>query len=252
MPLPPLTFTASDPVAPYLTHFPEVGGWLRERGLGPELERALAPTNTATTWQDFHPQAAALLDYIALHFSLPRWDETTDWAQESLTDLVHHLIDMHHAYARAEIPRLRHLFTLITATCPDLVTVQRRFIEITTAFLVHMDEEERRLFPLCLAIDQSRHGLQLPPAHVLHGRMHHLDSDHRQADDDFAHLRADLDHCTQSSAEWAALRVGLAEFAADMAVHSQEETAILLPAVTHLYDLLESGRGALPWPRVHS
>ncbi len=103
MPLPALTFTPSDSVDDYLVQFPDVGPWLTARG----ISLAQLSGENEVRWWNLRADSQGMLEQIALQFSRPRWEETTDWAQESLSDLVHHLIDIHHAFCRAELPRLR-------------------------------------------------------------------------------------------------------------------------------------------------
>jgi len=245
MPLPALTFTPSDPIDDYLVQFPDVSPWLTAQG----ISLGQMGGEKVVRWWDLRADAQPMLEQIALEFSRPRWAETTDWAQESLSDLVHHVIDVHHGFCRAEIPRLRCLFAALARAQPEAASIQVRFEHLSTVFLGHLDEEELRLFPLCLAIDHSRFSLQLPPAQILREGLHHLDSAHRQADADFAELLQDclaLKRASLASTVLTAICLGLENFAADLVVHCEKETAILLPAVTHLYELLETRQSTIP------
>lgn len=233
MSLPPLRFAINDTVAVYLDHFPDLAAWLHTAGY--ELP------STTMTWQEFTPQPEALLSTIASSLSHPHWEETTEWSQESLTDLVHHLIDVHHAYLRAELPRLQHLWSLLARDHHHLSDDHERFATFAAALIRHLDQEERELFPLCLAIDQTRFGLTLPPSVLLRTKLHHLDTDHidRQAD-----LAALLQHqpllLAIDDPRAQALAAGSEALARDLSVHADEETAILMPGVTHLHDLLDT------------
>lgn len=233
---PTLRFATDEPVAVYLDRFPDLAGWLDTAGYG-------QPPSTAL-WRDLTSDATTLLESVATHVRRTRWDESIDWAQESLTDLVHHLIDVHHAYLRAEVPRLAHLAASLARDHWDLAGLHEAFASFATALLAHLDEEEGRLFPLCLAIDQTRFGLTLPPADLLRTRLHHLDNDHI---DRLAELEALLTHrpALQRLDDPRALAwvTGMEALALDLAVHADEETTILMPAVTHLHDMLGTRLG---------
>lgn len=226
-----LRFAPDESIAVHLDYFPDLAAWLGAAG-------HTQPSPTAA-WRDLTTDAAMLLESVATHVSRPRWDESTDWAQESLTDLVHHLIDVHHAYLRAEVPRLGHLASVLARDHQHLAGLHEAFAAFGTAILKHLDQEEGELFPLCLAIDQTRFGLVLPPADVLRARLHHLDNNHI---DRMTELQTLLAHRPAlqrlDDARAQAWVVGMEALAIDFAIHADEETTILMPAVTHLHDML--------------
>lgn len=233
MATPPLRFAIDDPVAIYLDHFPDLAVWLSAAG---------CPSGAATaTWQEISKEPETLLTAIAIELRRPHWDETIDWAQESLTDLVHHLIDVHHAYLRAELPRLQHLWTTLARDHKHLTHERERFTALAAALISHLDQEERELFPLCLAIDQTRFGLALPSADLLRAKLHHLDADHLDRKIDLDALMQQpslLDSLEDPRA--AALVTGMKALVSDLHVHAEEETSILMPGVTHLHDMLDT------------
>ncbi len=233
MSLPPLRFAADDPVAVYLDSFPDLAAWLQAAGYPSPAQMV--------TWQEITPRPEALLTAIATALCRPHWQETTDWTQESLTDLVHHLIDVHHAYLRTELPRLSHLWASLAHDHADLIADHEHFAAFAAALLTHLDQEEHELFPLCLAIDQTRFGLALPPSDQLRAKLHHFDSDHLDG-------KAELDALLQllprlgslDDPRARALLNGLHALASDLCVHAEEETTILIPGVTHLHDMLDT------------
>ena len=110
-----------------------------------------------------------------------------DWTIASLTDLVRHISETYHAPQAEELLRLEDLLTRVeraySERWPDLVLSLGRVVRtLTTELLLHTDEEEERLFPAIVALENrgraALHGRsldrfleQLEDEHVSVGRL---------------------------------------------------------------------------------
>ncbi len=98
----------------------------------------------------------------ALEEPLPAEPEDVDWMEVSVSDLVDHIIDHHHAYLRAELPPLRALVDKVATVHgerhPELRDVQQAFHLTADELEQHMVKEERILFPACVALEQGAGG----------------------------------------------------------------------------------------------
>lgn len=78
---------------------------------------------------------------------LPR----VEWADASIPALIQHIESTHHAFTRAELPRIGRLLDDVARLHgerhPHMLEVARRFRSFTEEMLVHMRREENALFP---------------------------------------------------------------------------------------------------------
>jgi regulator of cell morphogenesis and NO signaling len=82
-----------------------------------------------------------------------------DWQEAPLSDLCDHIVDVHHAFLRRELPaigeRLGKVAAKHGAMVSSLIELEKRFDELSTDLLEHIDQEEQGLFPLCRSLDED-------------------------------------------------------------------------------------------------
>ena len=80
-----------------------------------------------------------------------------DWSTASLTELADHIESTHHAYMKAELPRLEASLRKIAAKHgpqnPKLVELLEVFLDLRAEYEQHAMKEERILFPLVRRMD---------------------------------------------------------------------------------------------------
>lgn len=101
--------------------------------------------------------------------SLPKETATseTDWNQESLASLIHHIVETHHETVRREVPRLG---TLIEKMCaahgskrPEYEEVRSLIGSLTEELMAHLKKEEVVLFPYIEGLESAvKNGASLP------------------------------------------------------------------------------------------
>ena len=89
-------------------------------------------------------------------------------AAESLKDLTHHIVEVHHAYLRTELPSLGRMVARLEkshdGSHPELVPLRRALFRLTDELHAHMKKEEAVLFPAIRRIEQALDQKQGLPA----------------------------------------------------------------------------------------
>ncbi|MBN1560429.1 iron-sulfur cluster repair di-iron protein, partial [candidate division KSB1 bacterium] len=82
-----------------------------------------------------------------------------DAASLSLTELVDHIEQTHHAYLRAEFPHLDEMTAKVASVHgekePRLHQIRETFLSLADELLAHMLKEERILFPMIRQLDTA-------------------------------------------------------------------------------------------------
>ena len=85
--------------------------------------------------------------------------EDRDWRVESLTALISHILDTHHAFDREELARLDPLLAKVASVYreshPELAEIHRVFIALKQDLLNHMLKEEQVLFPYIIQLQEA-------------------------------------------------------------------------------------------------
>jgi regulator of cell morphogenesis and NO signaling len=90
-----------------------------------------------------------------------------NWNAETLSNLVRHIVDKHHAVVRQELPRM---VMLINKMCeahgekrPEFLEVQKLIAELKAELDAHLQKEEAVLFPYVQQLEQSlEHSAPVP------------------------------------------------------------------------------------------
>ena len=169
-----------------------------------------------------------------------------DWAEESMSALIDHILSAHHAYLRRELPRLNELAARVArahgARFPWVVDCQRVFGDLRAELESHMIKEERILFPL---ISQLEGASESPSFHCgsLQNPISVMEHEHDNAGNALAQLRQLSDGFGPPADACNTFRAwldGLAELEADLHQHIHEENNILFPKAQALEARLAS------------
>lgn len=92
---------------------------------------------------------------------------TDGWSRKSLTALVTHIVETHHAYVRRETPRIEMFLSKVVAkhgpNHPEVVQIEPLFNAIAIELSAHMAKEERLLFPHIVRLEQAAADRTPPP-----------------------------------------------------------------------------------------
>jgi regulator of cell morphogenesis and NO signaling len=183
---------------------------------------------------------------------LPTGDDGIDLTSLTLTGLCEYVVETHHAYLRAELPRIDRLLTKVNAAHaarhPELRGLGRVFGEFATELSRHMAKEEYVLFPAIRRLEQE----QLVPAGAfgtVANPIRMMEAEHDHAGDALGAMRSLTSGFTppaDACPTYRALLAALAELEADMHRHVHAENNILFPRAIRLEEeLVREGRTAV-------
>ena len=170
-----------------------------------------------------------------------RLEGGVDWASASLSDLIRHILDTHHAYLRDALPKLTHQTQAAATEQPEaLPALSKVFQDLRNELESHMWKEEMVLFPLIRGLEAARAaGQPAPTAHCgsVRNPIRVMEHEHDSAVRALAEMRritngyalpedADDGHRT--------LFTGLTELEADLHQHIHLENDILHPRAAEL------------------
>lgn len=152
-----------------------------------------------------------------------------------LDALIDHIIAAHHDYLREELPRIDFMARKVAAVHgdhePRLYNIRDVFIAFADDLLLHMEKEERILFPMIcelLAADKA------PEFHCgsLSNPIHRMEQEHEEAGNALEQFRELTDG--YAPPEWAcntfrALYHALGELEGNMHQHVHKENNVLFP-----------------------
>jgi regulator of cell morphogenesis and NO signaling len=85
--------------------------------------------------------------------------EGEDWAAAPLSALCDHIVEIHHAFLRRELPLLGALVDKVARVHgdahPKLLETQEHYGAVAAELRIHMAEEEEMLFPACRRLDAA-------------------------------------------------------------------------------------------------
>jgi len=154
-----------------------------------------------------------------------------DWARSSPAELVRHIVQQHHAYARLELQRLDlKMFDaarLVEGELPQLMAIREPFLRLKQDLLNHLDLEEEHLFPAILA--QETTPLSIRTLEDLHGTAH---SEHAAVEalfQDIAGLTGNFRGPAEASTALRSVYRGLRNLEEDLVLHIYLENNLLFP-----------------------
>lgn len=166
--------------------------------------------------------------------------EVAPWVTLGPAELVDHLEATHHTYLHAELPRLAALAEKVAQVHgshhPELMEVQRLYVELREELEPHLLKEERVLFPMIRELAASE---RAPAFHC--GTLRNPISVMLREHDRAGELLGELRSVTQSyvlpdeaCGSYTALYSGLQELEADTHLHVHKENHRLFPTVLAL------------------
>jgi regulator of cell morphogenesis and NO signaling len=162
-----------------------------------------------------------------------------DAAAMGLAQLADHIVATHHAYLKAELPRLVEMADRVgtkhgwrDARLPEVASAVSM---LAAEMLAHMDKEEFILFPAVRAIEAGAEAGIC--GGDLSGPIRQMEAEHESAGQLTAKLRELTDGFTpdaEACNTHRALLAGLAEFESDLHRHVHKENNVLFPRALEL------------------
>lgn len=165
-----------------------------------------------------------------------------NWDNASLAELMHHIVESHHAFCRSELPRLDALLKAAVDTHgrgrPQLKRIHALFSRMSKDLLMHLLKEEETLFPYIAQLeDRVRQGIPAswPRFGTVENPIRLLVEDHDHTDGILEAIRRLSDDLMPTSgaaeedADFTALVDALKAFERDMREHIHAEDDLLFP-----------------------
>jgi regulator of cell morphogenesis and NO signaling len=197
-------------------------------GGGKSLEEACAARNLAVA------------DVLAsLESQAPPEAPAAGWQEGSLAALIEHIVAKHHAYVKAEVPRLEQLLAKVCSVHgqnhPELNQIRETFAGLGQELAMHLMKEENILFPYIVQMEKARISLRpLRPAMfgTVQNPVQMMIMEHDSAGEALRSIRlANSDYALPGDAciSYRTLYGALQEFEADLHQHIHLENNILFP-----------------------
>lgn len=162
-----------------------------------------------------------------------------NWNDASASELINHIVEKHHSFVRAEIPRIEALLVKVNgrhgAAHPELGRVQELFGAVAQELQSHLMREEQVLFPYIRQMEASNRGNGPAPSACFGSvefPISRMLADHDDAGELFASMRSSTNGYALpdgSCQSYAALYRALDEFERDLHQHIHLENNILFP-----------------------
>jgi len=157
-----------------------------------------------------------------------------DWNTTSLSRLIEHIVNTHHAYLKQELPRLEKLMAKVVsvhgANHPELTEVEEVLLALSSELGSHLMKEEQILFPYVVGTENG----QAP--HACFGSVENpirmMEYEHENAGQALRQLRAlTQDYKTPADAciSYQTLYAAIQALEADLHQHIHLENNILFP-----------------------
>jgi regulator of cell morphogenesis and NO signaling len=170
-----------------------------------------------------------------------------DVSEMSLTELVDHIQNTHHAYLHAELPRLAKMTQTVASihgkSDPRLHQVRETFRAMALELWQHMFKEEECLFPLVRQLEASE---RTPSVHcgTVANPIRQMEIEHDDAGSALERLRELTDGYSPPASAcqtYRALLTGLAFLERDMHLHIHKENNVLFPHALKIEALRQRG-----------
>lgn len=171
-------------------------------------------------------------------------EQSAGWTQAKLETVCKHIVETHHAYIRAELPRLEMLAEKVVArhgdTRPELGQIQQLIDEVGEELLQHMNKEEMVLFPYVTKLERNLDSCGPRPLGcfgAVRNPIRVMMAEHDAAGDALSRMRALSGGFTPPEGACPTYRgfyQALSEFEKDLHQHVHLENNILFPRAIEL------------------
>lgn len=171
-------------------------------------------------------------------------NDTKDFQELSLTQLITHILETHHTFTKSEMDRLTALIDKVRnahgANHPELFKVAELFELLCADLKPHMFKEEQVLFPYIVRLDEASSQNRLrpfAPFGTVNNPIRMMETEHETAGTILHELRAttsDYQVPPDGCISYETLYRSLADFEKDLYQHIHLENNILFPKASEL------------------
>jgi len=179
-------------------------------------------------------------------------DDLKNWNNESLADLIAHVVTRHHAFVREQLDRLEPLLVKVVAIHGDrhheLALIHHLFESLRYGLLDHLDKEESVLFPYVVRLEaggSGEHTVSHPSFTTVEAPLEKMIREHDEVVGQLREIREISNHYLlprDACLSYRELYEGLAALEEDLHRHVFLENYILFPRALKL-ELTQPSRG---------
>jgi regulator of cell morphogenesis and NO signaling len=176
--------------------------------------------------------------------------DETHYQDYGMSDLVDHIVGVHHKYVETTIPALKFYLDKIAKVHgdnhPELLEIRDEFFKTSDALTSHMKKEEFILFPYIKAMESARKNhFSLSPAHFgsIENPISMMEEEHDSEGERFRKISALSNNYTPPSDACQTYKVAFAmlqEFENDLHTHIHLENNILFPEAKEVFTSLNA------------
>lgn len=176
--------------------------------------------------------------------------DETHYQDFGMSDLVDHIVGVHHKYVEATIPSLKFYLDKIAKVHgdnhPELLEIRDEFFNTADALTTHMKKEEFVLFPYIKAMESAKtNHFPLSPAHFgdIENPISMMEEEHETEGDRFRKISELSNNYTPPSDGCQTYKVAFAmlqEFEKDLHTHIHLENNILFPEAKVVFSTLNA------------
>jgi len=231
-------------VAEVVTKHPQTRRLLEKMGIdyccGGKHSLKDACNKSGLSWQDVISKLKKTIEQ-----SVSERSQSKNWTEVSLTELVQHIIDAHHAYLKERLPRLKSLSDKVYNAHKqhhgEMIQELKRAIETLRIDIeMHLAKEEQILFPLLKEMEAfaKKQGPK-PTVHCgsVENPIHQMEVEHDAAGNLLAQMRkitSEYKLPDDACESFKTLYDGLKELEKDLHEHIHLENNILFPKAVKL------------------
>lgn len=174
--------------------------------------------------------------------------DQSPYREMTLTQLIDHIVRVHHKYVEETIPALKFYLEKIERVHgdrhPELIPIREEFFAAADALTLHMKKEEFILFPYIKAMEEARdNGFPLSKPHfgTIQNPIRMMEEEHDTEGERFRRIDALTHNYTFPTDACQTYRVAfsmLQEFEQDLHTHIHLENNLLFPKALVLYSEL--------------
>jgi len=124
--------------------------------------------------------------------------EAGDWESAPLSDLIDHIVETHHVFLRAHLPKLGERLERLMRKSPEtrcdfVAPLHDTFFDLKNELDAHLLKEERILFPMITQMEEARAaGAEPPPNHcgTVQAPIRQMEHEHANGKKALAGMRA--------------------------------------------------------------
>lgn len=162
-------------------------------------------------------------------------EDRNDWSEAAVTELVEHIVDVHHGYLKEALPRVEFLVGKVATVHgerrPELVELRETFDALKSEFESHLMKEEEVVFPMFRELE----GAEVRPefhCRTVDNPIGTLTAEHEEVGGVLARMR-EISNGYEPPADacntYRVMLDSLAELESDIHLHVHKENNILFP-----------------------